>query len=87
MKIFLKMVSSAGSPLECVPIRELWADPYQDISVHRTDEDGKTAFYVPPNSKVKFNVYQDEESWEVVKTVTYEIGGKEDKGKVFTVQP
>lgn len=93
MKIYLKVVNSAGESVKGVPITKTFNDQYYFIQsalqrpeVHITDENGKTAFYVKPNSEAKFDIYRSLESWEVLKAVTFEIGGREDEGKVFTVQ-
>jgi hypothetical protein len=86
LKIFLKVIDSAGKPVVGVPIVRWFDDISHNIRALETDSSGKAAFYVEPNLEVKFTIYRDQKSWKILKTVTCEVGGREDEGKEFTVK-
>jgi len=86
IRIFIKVLDSAGERVEGAPVVRSYDDPYHNVRAHKTNEAGKASFYVEPNSEVTFNVFQDEKSWKVLKAVTFKIGGRENEGKVFILK-
>jgi hypothetical protein len=85
IKIFIKVVDSAGEPVVGVRLAKLSDDPYKMYGIHRTDENGICPYYVEPNSEPRFNAFQHEDL-RLLKSVTLKIGGREDEGKEFTIQ-
>jgi hypothetical protein len=92
IQIFLKVVDSVGEPMSSIAIAKRPNDPYNTrgsllgVKFHRTSKSGRVAFYVRPNSQAKFDIYRDVRTSDVIKTVTFKMGGREDEGKEFVVQ-
>jgi hypothetical protein len=86
IKVFVKVVDSAGEPVKGLPTTRWFDDPYHHVEARSTNENGKIAFNVEPNSEVAFTVYRDRKTWQVLKTVTFKIGGRDDEGKEFILK-
>ncbi|MHC4085744.1 MAG: hypothetical protein ACYSU3_12115 [Planctomycetota bacterium] len=78
MMVVVKVVDSAGNPVEGVPVEnpiEEWLGPKS------TDSSGIVRFYVYPHSEGEFSIKcRKHNLWEYV---SYEVGGKEDSGREF----
>jgi len=90
LKVFVRVVDSAGEPIEAVPIRKKVGEKYQ-YPTRSTDLNGMAQFYVLTYSSGEFVVeyYQDKNNLDALhlrEAIAYEIAGPEDAGREFTLQ-
>jgi len=88
LKVFVKVVNSAGEPVEGVPVGPVGkklGDRYWGV-VHNTDERGIARFNVPAYSSGEFGVRcVDDDDVYLKESIPYEIAGEEDSGREFTL--
>jgi len=84
IKICVKVIDSAGEPVEGVPVKYMVSGKSWS-RVHNTDENGIAWLNVPPYSKGEFAISCWEEGLELKEGIAYEIGGEEDAGREFTM--
>lgn len=89
LKVAVKVIDSSGEPVEGVTVG---CSDKVDIfwgSKGITNEDGIAFLFVSPHSKGKFTVRYFEEPLPdkpLQESAVYEVAGKEDEGKQFTLQ-
>lgn len=78
--VFVKVVDSAGNPLEGIPVD----NPIEEWKgAQSTNSYGMTRFNVYPHSKGEFSVRCRKHN--VREAIPYKIGGEEDAGREFTM--
>lgn len=82
MRVFVKVVDSAGQPVANVPVHN-WIFNRYWTHVYATDKNGRVRFNVLPNSKGRFFVSLEERALDSKDSISYEIGGEEDAGREF----
>ena len=86
LKVAVTVVNSAGELLEGVPVRVQHGDNGWGIA-HNSDEQGISRFYVVPYAKGVFGVIHHGEGGVFLReSIPYQVGGKEDEGRRFTIQ-
>lgn len=87
LKVYVKIVDSAGEPVEGVPVRKLVGNT--GSVAHNTDENGRVMFYLPPYSQGKFYVsyygQAEEARINLKEELPYQIMGEEDSNSEFTL--
>jgi len=79
LKVFVKVVNSAGESVEGVPVRKRIGDSGWDVP-HNTDEKGVARFNLCPYSEGEFSVMYEENTVYLREAIPYEIAGEEDSG-------
>lgn len=82
VKIFVKVVDSAGRAVKGVPV-EIWFKGIQMMHAHDTDENGRFAYIIHPHTKGKFYVALREHAGSFGQTIPFEVGGEGDDGREF----
>jgi hypothetical protein len=86
LRVSVKVVSSAGEPIEGVPVRKRIGDNGWDVP-HNSDEKGVCRFNLCPYTEGEFGVhYEGEEDLDLRETIHYEIAGPNDTNNVYTFQ-
>jgi len=87
LKVYVKLINSAGEPVEGVPVRKLVGNV--GSVAHNTDENGWVMFYLPPYSRGKFYVsyygQAEEGSIRLKEELPYQILGEEDSNSEFAL--
>jgi hypothetical protein len=87
LKVYVKLINSAGEPVEGVPVRKLVGNV--GSVAHNTDENGWVMFYLPPYSQGKFYVSYygraEEDSIHLKEELPYQVMGQEDDGREFVL--
>lgn len=83
---YLKLVNSTGQLIEGVGVFCVLDDKRFRSYNCTTNEEGIAEFSLPLYSKGKFGVAFDEDGLKLLETIAYEVAGKEDEGKQFTLQ-
>lgn len=87
LKVYVKIVDTAGEPVEGVPVRKLVGNT--GSVAHNTDENGRVMFYLPPYSQGKFYVsyYGQGEDGRInlKEELPYQIMGEEDNNSEFAL--
>jgi hypothetical protein len=85
LKVYVKVVDTAGEPVEGVPVRKLVGNT--GSVAHNTDENGRVMFHVPPYSQGKFYVsyygQAEEGGIRLKEELPYQIMGKKDSDSEF----
>ena len=88
MKVYVKIVDSAGEPVEGVPVRKLVGNT--GSVAHNTDENGRVMFYLPPYSRGRFYVSYygraEEAGMHLKEELPYKIMGEEDNESEFVLE-
>ena len=86
VEVFVQVVDSRGEPVEGIPVRSLMGKRIWSVA-HNSDESGIASFYISPGPDIQFGVsYEDENGKYMTKTISCDVKGREDKGKLFTMQ-
>lgn len=83
-QVFVKVVDSAGKPVEGVPVQH-WFEGYGVLLTNSTNKEGIAPFYTRYNQKNKFIVDSDDARPNLKEEMPYEIVSEEDKGREFTM--
>ncbi len=85
---YVKIVNSAGEPVEGVPVRKLVGNA--GSVAHNTDENGLVMFYLPPYSRGKFYVSYygraEDDGIHLKEELSYQIKGEEDNNSEFVLE-
>lgn len=88
LKVYVKIVDSAGEPVEGVPVRKLVGNT--GSVAHNTDENGRVMFYLPPYSRGRFYVSHyvraEEGGIHLKEELSYQIMGEEDNDSEFVLE-
>jgi hypothetical protein len=88
LKVSVKVVSSAGEPVEGVPVGKRVGGGGWDVP-HNSDEKGIARFNVCPYTGGEFGVFyeaEDEDDVDLRESIPYEIAGPNDANSVYTFQ-
>jgi hypothetical protein len=86
LKALVKVVNSAGEPIEGVPVSKRVGDGGWGVP-HNSDEKGVCRFNLCPYTEGEFVVhYEGEEDLDLRETIPYEIAGPNDANSAYTFQ-
>lgn len=90
LKVLVKVIDSAGQPVESVAVRCLDERGHFWGQVPITNEKGIVLVNVPPYSKGEFVIQyyedtKDPNTMHLREGIAYEVGGEEDAGREFTM--
>jgi hypothetical protein len=88
--VFVKVLDSAGQPVESVSVSHLRFETDHSLGLsHITDSNGMAMFYVPPKYKGRFSVCAREKDPQSAKSkliqqdVIYETAGSDDANRIY----
>jgi hypothetical protein len=85
LKVSVKVVNSAGEPIEGVPVSKREGGGRGSVP-HNSDEKGIARFNVCPYTEGEFSVFyeaEDEDDADLRESIPYEVAGEEDSGRQF----